>query len=70
MRIMKRPELAHTVSDFSEYGWDGWLGSYFANFAEKNRTILIMMQKVDAGTWQLTRKLRNVILTDLACNTQ
>lgn len=46
----------------NEYGWDGWLGCYFANFPEENMTILMMQQKRDAGTIPLTRKLRNVIL--------
>lgn len=45
-----------------EYGWDGWLGCYFANFPKENMTILMMMQKKDAGTFDLTRKLRNVLL--------
>ena len=45
-----------------EYGWDGWLGCYFANIPKENMTILMMMQKKDAGTFDLTRKLRNVLL--------
>lgn len=48
----------------NEYGWDGWLGCYFANFPEENMTILMMQQKKDAGTISLTRKLRNVVLAE------
>lgn len=49
-----------------EYGWDGWLGCYFANCPEDGITILMMMQKKDAGTTALTRKIRNIIMSDLA----
>ena len=45
-----------------EYGWDGWLGMYFANFPEERMTILMGAQKKDSGTFSLTRKLRNLVL--------
>ena len=48
-----------------EYGWDGWLGMYFANFPKENMTILMGTQKKDAGTFAHTRKLRNMILSSL-----
>ena len=47
-----------------EYGWDGWLGMYFANFPKEDMTILMGMQKKDAGTFPLTRKLRNVVISE------
>lgn len=45
-----------------EYGWDGWLGVYFANFPQEEMTILMMMQIKDTGTSCMQRRLRNVIL--------
>ena len=48
-----------------EYGWDGWLGVYFANFPKENMTILMGTQKKDAGTFELTRKLRNLVLAEV-----
>jgi len=63
MRIMHRPELAGGLACQGEYGWDGWLGCYFANLPEEKITLLIMMQKKDAGTIPLTRKLRNIIIS-------
>ena len=48
-----------------EYGWDGWLGCYFANFPTEKMIILIMMQKKDSGTIPLTRKIRNVLLAEM-----
>lgn len=47
-----------------EYGWDGWLGCYFANLPREKMTILLMQQKKDAGTISMTRKIRNVILAE------
>ncbi|MFR6583136.1 MAG: hypothetical protein ACLURP_14780 [Ruminococcus sp.] len=63
MRVMTDPWKAPFACCEGEYGWDGWLGCYFANFPKENMTILMtVMQKKDAGTFDLTRKLRNVLL--------
>lgn len=45
-----------------EYGWDGWLGVYFANFPAEEMTILMMMQIKDTGTSCIQRRIRNVLL--------
>ena len=66
MRVCKNPSKAAYPAGQGEYGWDGWLGAYFANFPEERLTILMGMQKRDAGTFTLTRKLRNIILTSLS----
>lgn len=65
MRVCKNPAQASFLCAQGEYGWDGWLGAYFANFPKEKMTILMGMQKKDAGTFSLTRKLRNVILSSL-----
>lgn len=65
MRVCKNPAQASFLTAQGEYGWDGWLGAYFANFPAENMTILMGTQKRDAGTFALTRKLRNVILSSL-----
>lgn len=65
MRVCKNPDQARMLACKGEYGWDGWLGAYFANFPAENMTILMGTQKRDAGTFALTRKLRNVILSSL-----
>ena len=66
MRICKNPGQAKALAREGEYGWDGWLGVYFANFPKENMTILMGMQKKDSGTWELTRKLRNIILSSIS----
>ena len=64
MRVCRNPSQAVMLTREGEYGWDGWLGMYFANFPNEDMTILMGMQKKDAGTFALTRKLRNVILSE------
>lgn len=63
MRVCKNPSQSGMMTRKGEYGWDGWLGMYFANFPNENMTILMGTQKKDGGTFGLTRKLRNAILS-------
>ncbi|MCR4587543.1 MAG: beta-lactamase family protein [Lachnospiraceae bacterium] len=65
MRICKNPPQAGLMVSPGEYGWDGWLGVFFANLPQEKMTILMGTQKVDGGTFDLTRKLKNVLLTHL-----
>ena len=65
MRVMTDPWKAPFAAREGEYGWDGWLGCYFANLPKENMTILMMMQKKDTGTFELTRRLRNAMLLDM-----
>lgn len=65
MRVCKNPGQAKMFTREGEYGWDGWLGMHFANFPKENMTILVGMQKKDSGTWELTRKLRNIVLSSI-----
>jgi CubicO group peptidase (beta-lactamase class C family) len=61
-RIMTHSGQAAMLTGQGEYGWDGWLGAFFSNLPAEGLTFLLMMQKKDAGTTRLTRKLRNIIL--------
>ena len=63
MRRCIDPGRTSGLSCEGEYGWDSYLGSYFANFPREDMTLLIMQQKKDAGTIPLVRKLRNVLLS-------
>ncbi|GGG01806.1 serine hydrolase domain-containing protein [Paenibacillus aceti] len=65
MRVMTAPETAGLISSPGEYGWDGWLGAYFCNSPLDGLTILFMVQKKDAGTMTITRKLRNIVFSSL-----
>ncbi|OZB95402.1 serine hydrolase [Paenibacillus sp. XY044] len=65
MRIMTDPGKAGFIGSPGEYGWDGWLGAYFSNSPRDGLTILFMIQKKDAGTMAITRKLRNIVFSTL-----
>ncbi len=66
MRVMTDVSKAGDLGNQGEYGWDGWLGAYFCNSPKEHVTFLFMMQKTDAGTTTLTRKLRNILLSALS----
>lgn len=68
MRIMTNPSLAVINGSIGEYGWDGWLGPYLANMPKDDTTFLMMVQLKDAGTFTLTRKLRNVLAAAIERN--
>ena len=62
MRVMLDPGQYAGFARRGEYGWDGWLGTYFANFPDEKMTILMMENTTDTGTATVTRKLRNAVL--------
>ena len=51
-----------------EYGWDGWLGTYFVNIPEIKTTLLLFQNVTDTGTSALTRKVRNAVFAALNCS--
>ncbi len=63
-RVMKYPGRSVTLNHVGEYGWDGWLGCYFANDPESDLTILFMMQRTDCGMMPVVRKIRNVLMSE------
>ncbi len=65
MRVMTEPGLACLRVSEGEYGWDGWLGNYFANSPKDGITMLATCQKRDAGTTSMVRKLKNVVWNSL-----
>lgn len=65
MRIALHPGQAHYLVGHGEYGWDGWLGSYFANLPMERVTFLLMQNVTDTGTAAVTRKLRNIVLAGM-----
>ena len=65
MRICVEPGRVCGLARFGEYGWDGWLGTYFANFPNEKMTVLCFQNTTDAGTTPMMRKIRNLILSEL-----
>lgn len=66
MRIVEEPGKSFMISHVGEYGWDGWLGTYFVNDPVADSTFLFNVQLANAGTIPLTRKLKNIVNTHLA----
>lgn len=66
MRSLQNPGQSMDLGCKEEFGWDGWLGCYFAIMPVENIVILAMRQMDGAGTDYVVRELRNVILSHLA----
>lgn len=62
MRVCQQPGQYDGLARLDEYGWDGWLGSYFANFPREQMTILSMQNTTDTGTARAMRMVRNLVL--------
>ncbi len=64
-RILLEPGMALSLGWEGEYGWAGWLGTYLCNSPKKDLSILLFTQRIDAGTLEVTRKVRNVLASEL-----
>ncbi len=65
MRVCIAPGLWAGMARQDEYGWDGMMGTYFANFPHE-RLSLVVMQNVLHGSFDpVIRKVRNVVLAEL-----
>lgn len=60
MRVRRGEGMAYHLGSVGEYGWDGWLGCYFANDPQERTSLVFMTQKKAAGTLGVLRKLKNV----------
>ncbi len=65
MRVMREPSMAQFMTWKDEYGWDGWLGTYFCNSPSNKVTILLTCQRKDAGTMDVTKRIRNVLAANI-----
>lgn len=66
MRVCVEPGRVNGLASMGEYGWDGWLGTYFANFPQEHMTLLLMTNRTDTGTAPVTRCVRNAVLASLS----
>ncbi len=66
MRVCKNENETSLFSSKGEYGWDGWLGTFFSNEPAHNITLLLGVQQVGVGnTGTLVRKLKNAVMSEL-----
>ena len=61
VRVCDRPESCVVFGEAGEYGWDGWLGTYFANLPGERITFLLNMNMTNTGTAGVTRRCRNLL---------
>ena len=66
MRICDQPGAAPLFAESGEYGWDGWLGTYFINLPREGITFLLYQNMTDTGTSAVTRKCRNILAAHLS----
>lgn len=67
MRVCEDESLTTLFSSKGEYGWDGWLGTFFSNEPLHGITFLAGVQQVGIGrTGTLVRKLKNIVMSELA----
>ena len=57
MRILEHPEIQGTIAPAGEFGWDGWMGTYYTIEPVSKSVILFFIQKAGAGCDDLTRKV-------------
>ncbi len=65
LRICDRPGQAPFMAKAGEYGWDGWLGTYFINLPKSDVTFLMFQNTTDAGTTPAVRRCRNILAAHL-----
>ena len=64
MRVCDMPGACELFTERDEYGWDGWLGTYFANLPGSGITFLLNQNVTDTGTAAVTRKCRNIVAAE------
>ena len=65
VRVCDRPGACPFFAAEHEYGWDGWLGTYFINLPDQKITFLLNQNSPDTGTASVTRKCRNILAVEL-----
>ncbi|MDE7298122.1 MAG: beta-lactamase family protein, partial [Lachnospiraceae bacterium] len=69
MRVCDNEAETTVFSSKGEYGWDGWLGTFFSNEPAHGITLLFGVQQAGIGrTGELVRRLKNLVMSELADN--
>ena len=64
VRVCDMPGACGSFTERDEYGWDGWLGTYFANLPGSGITFLLNQNVTDTGTAAVTRKCRSIVAAE------
>ena len=67
MRVCDDESMTSLFSAKGEYGWDGWLGTFFSNEPAHGITLLFGTQQAGVGrSGVLVRKIKNIVMSSLA----
>lgn len=66
MRVCEDESRAMLFSSKGEYGWDGWMGTFFSNEPAHGITLLFGTQQAGVGrTGTLVRSIKNIVMSEL-----
>ena len=66
MRVCEKESETSLFSSKGEYGWDGWLGTFFSNEPKHGITMVFGTQQVGVGrTGSLVRQIKNIVMSEL-----
>ncbi len=66
MRVCKNENEVSLISEKGEYGWDGWLGTFFSNEPKSGISLIMGVQQVGVGrSGTLVRKVKNYVMSEL-----
>lgn len=68
-RVSKMPNREMGNGSLGEYGWDGWMGTYYANDPANNITMVLMTQRPGSGNTRTVRRVRNIMYSVLTKET-
>ena len=67
MRVCDDESMTTLFATRGEYGWDGWLGTFFSNEPAHGITLLFGTQQAGVGrTGGLVRRIKNIVMSELA----
>lgn len=67
MRVCYNESETSVFASKGEYGWDGWLGTFFSNEPQHGITMIFGTQQVGIGrTGSLVHQIKNIVMSELA----
>ncbi|MBQ3864543.1 MAG: beta-lactamase family protein [Clostridia bacterium] len=65
MRICEQPGACSIFAEKGEYGWDGWLGTYFTILPKEGIVFQLYQNTTGAGLSPVARRCRNLLASEL-----
>jgi CubicO group peptidase (beta-lactamase class C family) len=60
-RVLTNPEKCGGVGNVGEYGWDGWLGTYYCNDPKDKITLIYMIQRAGGFGSYPSRQMKEIL---------